>query len=237
MYSPTRVLTLPENTQGRDIAVGDIHGQFTRLKHALTMIEFDSTKDRLFSVGDLVDRGPESLDSVKWLDKKWFYAVQGNHEDMAIRYANIGRMMAANYIANGGAWFVVLPEDEQKCFAAMFEQLPIIIEVETPLGLVGIVHADCPSRSWNSLREGLLNPPSNNTLKRILGGCQWSRDRIESSDVSVVEDIRAVIVGHTPVEDPVILGNVFHIDTGGWYKDGGGRFTFLDLKTLEVIPY
>jgi serine/threonine protein phosphatase 1 len=34
---------------------------------------------------------------------------------------------------------------------------------------------------------------------------------------------------------PLSLGNVIHIDTGGWRPDRG-YFTLLDLETLETIP-
>jgi len=46
------------NTHRRDFAVGDIHGAFDALQRAMEAIGFDARKDRLFSVGDLVDRGP-----------------------------------------------------------------------------------------------------------------------------------------------------------------------------------
>ena len=46
-----------QNTVGRDFAVGDIHGCFTELQRGLEAIGFDPSTDRLFSVGDLVDRG------------------------------------------------------------------------------------------------------------------------------------------------------------------------------------
>ena len=45
--------------------------------------------------------------------------------------------------------------------------------------------------------------------------------------------MRAVIVGHTPVRQPAILGNVYHIDTGAWM---GGHFTLIDLHTLQCYP-
>lgn len=57
------------NTAGRDFAVGDIHGHFTRLQVALDAVSFDPAVDRLFSVGDLVDRGPESEQVLEWLAK------------------------------------------------------------------------------------------------------------------------------------------------------------------------
>jgi len=38
--------------------------------------------DQLFSVGDLVDRGPESHRVLEWLARPWFFAICGNHDFM-----------------------------------------------------------------------------------------------------------------------------------------------------------
>ena len=67
------VLRFGLNEDGRDFVVGDIHGMFQHLTELLEQIEFDEGSDRLFSVGDLVDRGPESHRALEWLDKPWFY--------------------------------------------------------------------------------------------------------------------------------------------------------------------
>lgn len=220
------------NTAGRDFAVGDIHGHFTRLQQALGAAGFDPARDRLFSVGDLVDRGPESEKALKWLRKPWFHAVQGNHEDMAIQHSRIGSDFNL-YAANGGAWFLAAPLTEQREFAALFSDLPLAIEVETDGGLVGIVHADCP-RTWAQLTGTLAQGGAE--AMHLTAMCQWSRTRIKAQDTSGVSDVRAVVVGHTPVRRPAVLGNVFHIDTGGWLPDGSGYFTLLDLATLQTIP-
>jgi hypothetical protein len=81
------VCRLARNARGRDLIVGDIHGHFTKLAAALEAIGFDDSIDRLISVGDLVDRGPESLLALGWLAKPWFHAVRGNHEDMLCMYS------------------------------------------------------------------------------------------------------------------------------------------------------
>ena len=51
-------------TSGRDLVVGDVHGEFSTLEHALEALDFQPGKDRLFSVGDLIDRGPRSGDAL-----------------------------------------------------------------------------------------------------------------------------------------------------------------------------
>ena len=61
------------NQSGRDLIVGDIHGGFSRLQLALDAVHFNPVVDRLFCVGDLVDRGPESAQALDWLARPWFH--------------------------------------------------------------------------------------------------------------------------------------------------------------------
>lgn len=224
------VVHYERNTVGRDLIVGDIHGHFSKLQQALDAINFDPERDRLFSVGDLVDRGPESEMSLEWLDKPWFFAVSGNHEDMAIRWPN-GFMDSQNYVANGGGWNVSNPWDVSREFAEAFSTLPVAIELETASGLVGIVHADCPFPSWQQFIAALKNQSmSKAERERIVDAAQWSRDRITQLDDSMVDGVRAVVVGHTPMGRFTTLGNVLYIDTMGWR---GRDFTILDAATLR----
>ena len=46
----------PNPAEGRDLVVGDVHGHFPTLRHALAELEVGPA-DRLFSLGDLIDRG------------------------------------------------------------------------------------------------------------------------------------------------------------------------------------
>lgn len=223
----------PPNEQGKDFAVGDVHGHFTLLQQALDGAGFDPAADRLFSVGDLVDRGPECRDVLEWLAKPWFHAVRGNHDDYVCRFDTCD---VDNWVYNGGAWFAGLAWDEQREFAAQFRDLPVAIEVDTTDGLIGIVHADCPFASWDQLIGELDSPESAARLKLVKNTLMWSRSRIEQGNHDYVEGLRALVCGHTPLKHPVVLGNVHHIDTAGWMPHRGGYFTLLNLHTLETTP-
>jgi len=216
------------NPAGRDYAVGDIHGHFARLQASLDRLGFNPASDRLFSVGDLVDRGPHSEQSLDWLARPWFFAVQGNHEALAIQVTAGIAPDPAMYRASGGGWFLDSPPATQRRFASHFAQLPIAMEIQTAAGLIGMVHADCPFPDWATLREYLLlHLPAQRSIDEA---CQWSRARLKSGNREGVRGIRAVIVGHTPLRVPKRLGNVVHIDTAGWSE---GYFTFVDLATLR----
>jgi serine/threonine protein phosphatase 1 len=212
-----------KNTVGHDFAVGDIHGCYSRLQEALETVGFCPRTDRLFSVGDLVDRGVESERVLDWLAKPWFHAVRGNHEDYAIRHRQARSVDVDNYRFNGGGWFLDLPAQRQSEFALALGKLPYVMEVETTNGLVGILHADCPVYDWQRLPKALQ---SGRARERLM----WSRRRLEFQDTSVIANVHAVIVGHTPLTEVAALGNVIHIDTAGWLEQG--HFTLLDIDSI-----
>ena len=220
-----------KNTEGRDLCVGDIHGHFTKLQKALYDIGFDPRCDRLFSVGDLVDRGPECRDALEWLDKPWFNSVRGNHDDYVCRFDTCD---TNNWVYNGGSWFAGMAWDEKREFAAQFRDLPFAIEVETDYGLVGIVHAECGRTTWAQFALELRAPMhSRQEQKNMRNTAMWSRKRIDSMDAEGIPDLRAMIVGHEVVSELTWLGNVAYIDTGG---HRAGEFTILDLNSLTPTP-
>lgn len=217
-------------TGGRDLIVGDIHGHFTKLQAALDAIRFDPERDRLFSVGDLVDRGPESDVATDWLEKPWFRAVAGNHEDYAIRWPN-GNMDPRMYTAHGGGWNVSNPPEEQRRLADAFAALPIGIELDTTAGKVGIVHADCPLNDWDEFCRRLEDPATpKRDREALVDAAQWSRTRAEKLFDGDVRGVVALVVGHDPKPRMTTLGNVIYIDTYAW-RDG--HFTILDAHTLR----
>jgi serine/threonine protein phosphatase 1 len=216
---------LAANTRGRDLAVGDIHGHFARLQACLDAVGFDPAVDRLFSVGDLVDRGPQSPQVLQWLAKPWFHAVQGNHETLAINHLHGGRVDLDTYRAAGGGWFLDLPAEAQGPFVEAFVKLPVALQVETAEGPIGLLHADSPFSDWTRISEALDDP----AVREV---CQWSRRRLKEGDTTPVRGLRALLVGHTPVLAVKVLGNVWHLDTGGW---SNGCFSLLDLASLTVI--
>ncbi len=63
-------------------AVGDLQGCLTPLRCLLQRVAFDPTQDRLWLVGDLVNRGPQSLETLRYLYamRDCLTCVLGNHD-------------------------------------------------------------------------------------------------------------------------------------------------------------
>lgn len=143
---------LPANPAGRDFIMGDLHGCLDLLEIELSRAAFDPSADRLFSVGDLVDRGPDSMGCLRLLREPWFHAVRGNHEDMLIAYfreadlPDESRVLTDVFLRNGGRWVMELDSDAK---AELHDDLlhrvaalPYVISVGELASRFNVVHAE-----------------------------------------------------------------------------------------------
>ncbi len=225
------IVRFPLNVYGRDYVVGDIHGMFRQLESLLDRVQFKPEHDRVFSVGDLVDRGPESAEALRWLEHPWFHACRGNHEQFALDSTDPDALdFWVRY--NGGQWWKELSRGDQATFRDAFQKLPLAMEVETRTGRVGIVHADVPPAvSWERFTELLASGHQEVTLYAL-----FSRDRIHGgrSRKPVEGQVDRIYCGHTPVRTPVQVDNVYYIDTGACYFQDG--YAEASLTMVEINP-
>ena len=126
-----RVQKFDANTVGRDFVVGDMHGFLDLFLAELDRLNFDPSCDRVFSVGDLIDRGPNSMGCLRLLKQPWFHAVRGNHEQMLLDYCfphvlseHASDVNAKTFLQHGGAWVLMLDAAEKDEF--WYELLPLV---------------------------------------------------------------------------------------------------------------
>lgn len=232
--------TFTENKHGFDYAVGDIHGCYTRLYKMLDDVGFDPKVDRLFSVGDLVDRGPESHLALDFLEHDWVHAVSGNHDWMAVEYALQSGTFKENeqyekeYLAAGGEWNIYGSYDMSQRISWTFSQLPIAIEYNSENhGRIVLVHADLPEGGWDATKAILDGQKYTPEYNRMVQEMMWDRDRVYGLRTEMHPDISYAVVGHTTLPEPCVLENVIYIDTGACFDDG--YFTLLRLHDLEFL--
>lgn len=217
-----------ENLEGKDYVVGDIHGNFRQLMNILLKMDFDFKKDRLFSVGDLCDRGEHSEEILKWMNYDWFIPVIGNHESLIIGYRQ--QLISFEILIKVGAeWWFHITEDEQKKIVHYFENLPLAIELQTSNAKLGIIHASCPTDSWETFKSILLTEDGYKYANKAI----WTYAKEDNK--RKIEDIDYVVVGHTTQNDYQKWENMFLIDTGATYENG--FFTILDAQTLQPVDY
>ncbi len=237
-----------KNNKGRDFVCGDIHGCFGLLEEKLAEVHFDTLTDRLFSVGDIIDRGIESEKAIEYLNKSWFHCIRGNHEQMFLDWCTEDESIYRNdafrfHIHNGGIWVAdflgvhiqKLADDMNKdepiaelypdlnIWIEAINQLPYAIEIKSYKKKIGIVHAEIPEHvQWPSL-EAELN--KTNVLYSIL----FSRKYILSSKRKKykIDGVDEIYCGHTIVDMPQKRGNVNYIDTGAYSHH---NLTLLELK-------
>lgn len=83
--------------------IGDVHGCFKELKELYTKIL--AYTDNVYSVGDLIDRGPDSKKVIQFCIDNNIKPVKGNHEDMLLKTINKPLyQVAPGYETNKTQW-------------------------------------------------------------------------------------------------------------------------------------
>lgn len=67
----------------RRIIIGDVHGHYDGLMMLMDAIAPDSD-DRVYFLGDLIDRGPNSAEVVEFVKQSPYDCLLGNHEQMLV---------------------------------------------------------------------------------------------------------------------------------------------------------
>ena len=225
------VQTFSKNNKGKDFVVGDIHGRYDELMSSLDEVHFDFTCDRLFSVGDLVDRGSQHKEVVKLINEDWFWPVRGNHDQFIIDQFNDERVLLWQYRDYSaaevhqrleGQWFAELSNDEQVWFYNQLKGLPYLIEVEIDCKKVGICHAGLPRYidDWEELKKQL---DDRDVREQAL------RTRRSPKQDRVIKNINITVHGHTCFESALSFNNSNWIDT----FDRSGKLTVLELRGLS----
>lgn len=216
------------NTFGKDYICSDIHGHFDLLDLTLSTVSFDDTKDRLFCLGDLIDRGDDSHRSLEYLAKPWFFSIQGNHERMLINvHEKQLDTLRFQWFSWGGAWAEDLSDEEIAGYYFEFCKLPIAIEIEISDGRrIGLVHAELPDVcDWDDVKVTLKDTaPEFAEHNLLVSDMLWKKNQpyyseSDKAKIEKVANIHHVFHGHTIVDRIMSVSNRTFMDLGS-YKTG-----------------
>lgn len=212
------------NLEGRDFIVSDLHGVYDLFLEKLKEIDFDKKIDRMFCVGDLIDRGPKSYECLKLIYEPWFHTCRGNHEQFLIDVVLEGDDPYWWY-RNGGIWREHIGTTDLISITKYFRgTVPMSMTLETEYGKIGICHAEVPSEDWNdvkSLSENLSDEQKKNMI--------WGRSLVKAFAYTGTKNIDLTIHGHSIIKEPKMVGNAFFIDTGAFHT---GVLTVLRIDDI-----
>lgn len=183
--------------------MGDLHGCYDLFTRALKDIGFAPDKDRLISVGDIIDRGPDSEKCLELLDLPWFHMVRGNHEQMMIDA--ITTKNSKDWHVTYGRWSQSMSAERKRFWATRFAALPTSYTLDCGDFQVGICHAEPPGDTWANIHH----PDAEAQML-------WGRRTLKYLPKTNVDGINITIHGHTPLERAAWVGNRYFMDTGAW---------------------
>ena len=225
----TRVVGRNRGPSGRDWVVGDVHGCFETLRRVLLAIDFEPGRDRLFSVGDLIDRGPNSIEALAWLEGGCFAAmVMGNHEAEMVRLLQTGEILAPPKSYQQWMWQIER-QDLYRWYRTLMA-LPLAVTVETAHGRVGIVHCSTWHDSWSATLDA-LEERNIAAINMVLLGIDEHEKRAGPTGKEV-DGIDRVIAGHDPRKRAERRANLWCIDTGAGFP----AMDRLTLARIDVEP-
>jgi bis(5'-nucleosyl)-tetraphosphatase (symmetrical) len=141
-------------------AIGDIQGCYTELMSLLNSMAFNPQNDQIYLVGDLVNRGPLSLDTLRWASQsKGVSAVLGNHDlHLLAVYAGFSQVKLGDTIQD------ILDAPDADILISWLRQQPLLIDLDDVL----LVHAGV-SPSW-SLEDA---KHAASEVEAVLRGDDW----------------------------------------------------------------
>lgn len=207
--------------------VGDIHGCVEELEALLEHVSFQPGVDTLVLVGDLVNKGPDSVGVVRLARKLEARAVVGNHDDLLLRCIAARRRKEDDTFPDSVRRLAKRLDDED---VAWLEGLPLWLQLPHHHALV--VHAGLlPNIPVSAQpREVLLTVRSirsdGTATKRLEEGRPWA---------SLWPGPEHVFFGHDAVRGLQRWPYATGLDTGCVY---GGRLTacILPERTIVSVP-
>ncbi|MED3623135.1 bis(5'-nucleosyl)-tetraphosphatase PrpE [Neobacillus thermocopriae] len=224
--------------------IGDIHGCFQELKELTSLLGYSWDKgvplhpeNRVLGfVGDLTDRGPQSLRVIEvvWklvMEYKKAYYTPGNHCNKLYRFFLGNKVQITHGLETTVAEYESLSKREResirKKFITLYEQAPLYLVLDN--NKLVIAHA--------GIKQELIGMNNEKVKKFVLYGDITGEKHPDGSPVrrdwaKTYNGDYIIVYGHTPVKQPRIINNTYNIDTGVVF---GGSLTALRYPEMQMV--
>lgn len=220
----------------RQIIVGDIHGCIDEFEELIRALKYNKKYDRLILLGDLVDRGPNSLAVVQKARKMDLECVMGNHEHKFLKWWKSSGTRADVY--DRSDYYSKLTEEDVNYIF----QMPTYIKLEDN---IVVVHAGVkPGISIsNQSKDDLMHLRYVDSQQKFISLKKIAKNGKEAMGAHFWTEFwrgpESIIYGHNvhsttdPLIEEVSPGVMcYGLDTGCCF---GGRLSAMILETKEII--
>jgi protein phosphatase len=218
--------------------IGDVHGCADELEELLDLLGY-APADGAYAhpegrkavfVGDLVDRGPRILDTVRiaraMVERGSAFAVPGNHDQKLVRALRGRDVKIAHGLDRSLAELDAHP-DERDDVATFLDSL--VSHYVFDDGQLVVAHAglkeEMQGRGSGKVRDFALYGETTGETDEFGLPVRWNW-------AAEYRGKATVVYGHTPVPEPEWLNRTINIDTGCVF---GGRLTALRYPELELV--
>lgn len=224
--------------------IGDIHGCYDELLSLIDILGYKMKNNvpvhpdgRLLAfVGDAMDRGPNSLETLMLLfrmqDAGILHYSPGNHCNKFYRFAKGNHVEQVHGLETTVAELNALPSEKRldflKRYRKFYEALPLY-QVLDDEKLV-IAHA--------GIRQNMIGAPESKKIRVfvIYGDVTGERHPdgrpVRRDWAKTYKGAPFIVYGHTPVRQARFLNNTVNIDTGCVF---GGALTAIRYPEMEIL--
>ena len=219
----------------RTIFVGDIHGCIDEFNELLRVLNYNPKRDRLILLGDLMDRGPDSLAVIRKAREMRLECLMGNHEHKYIKWFRSWGTKVDVYDRKD---FYTKLEDQDITY---IHDMPTYIELDDVIA----VHAGLkPGIAISSqTKDDLMYLRYTDADRKFISLKKINKLGKEATGARFWTEFwtgpKSVVYGHNvhSYEDPLIEEVApgvmcYGIDTGCCF---GGRLTALIWETKEIV--
>ncbi len=222
--------------------IGDVHGCYDELVRLIRKLGYRQNEDgichhpenrKLVFVGDVVDRGDNSLDTLRLIMKlchdRTAYMVLGNHDDRLRRFLKGNAIEIKHGLETTAAEMERVSKEEKESIISFLEELPTYYLFDE--GNLACVHA--------GIKEKYLGKYSKSIRQFCLYGLTTGEINEIGQPVRLdwAEDYKGdtiIVYGHTPYLYVYKRNNAYCVDTGCVFYNRLSALRYPEMTVVDV---